>query len=207
MKGFKMKHWWLLVAFAVSSTVSAAVLKPESGLSVLYINGVETESSIGEQYLESGSVDLIVRMDTKVGRSNSGSNVFTSAPYVVSFTVTADEVKMQLPQARSMQEAEEAFRDDKPAWSIVQNGKETEFTQEILPGKEGLFPYLGLSKIVAGYYGSKNNSVIKQQAIVADSTDGQGSKTASNLTQLKAWYLKSSTEERKAFRRWMIDQE
>ncbi len=29
----------------------------------------------------------------------------------------------------------------------------------------------------------------------------------SNVDQLKAWYLKSSKEERKAFRRWMIDQE
>jgi uncharacterized protein YccT (UPF0319 family) len=30
---------------------------------------------------------------------------------------------------------------------------------------------------------------------------------AENVEQLKAWYLKASKEERKEFRKWMIDQE
>jgi len=207
-----MKQWLFLTALGMSFTVNAATLQPEAGLSVLFINGNETKSSVGEQTIDSGEVELIVRMDKQVGRGSS-DNVFTSSPYVVKFVVTDELVKMKLPQARSMTEAEKAFSSNEPQWVILQDGKATNYQQELLPPKDGLFPYLGLNTLVADYYSAKNNAVTKEQAVVLNTAAVNNvsgintTQSTSNLVQLKAWYLKSSTEERKAFRRWMIDQE
>ena len=195
---------WLLLAASVAFSVNSATLIPEDGVSVLYINGVATNKSVGYQQIDSGETEVIVRLDKDFGRGNS-SKVYTSAPYVVKFTVSGNEVKLSHPTARSYQEAENAFRGDQPQWKITQNGNEVSYKQEILPPNEGfLFPYAGLNKLVASYYSEADSRGIKSLAVNAEATAEQG---ASNLMQLKAWYLKSSTEERKAFRRWMIDQE
>ncbi len=198
-----MKKWLLLCA-GVAFSVNSATLVPEQGVAVLYINGVETNKSVGIQQLESGETEVIIRLDKEFGRGNA-SKLYTSAPYVVKFTVSGNEVKLAHPTARSYQEAENAFRSGQPQWKITQDNIEISYRQEVLPPNEGpLFPYAGLGKLVASYYDESENRDIKDLAVKAN-TDPV--REASNLVQLKAWYLKSSTEERKAFRRWMIDQE
>ncbi len=201
-----MKKWMLLLVVGAAFSANSAVLVPEQGVSVLYINGVETEKSIGKQQIELGETEVIIRLDKDFGRGNS-SQIYTSVPYVVKFTVSGDEVKLNHPKARSYQEAENAFRNKQPQWAIEQDGNVVSYDQEVLPPNDGtLFPYAGMDKLVAAYYSGQAGKEIKQQAVVADKSATQG-KESSNLTQLKAWYLKSSEEERKAFRRWMIDQE
>ncbi len=211
-----MKKWWLLLVTGIAFSANSAILIPEKGVSVLYINGVETEKSIGQQQVKSGDIEAIVRFDKDFSRSGS-KNRFTSSPYVVKFSVSGSEVKLLHPIARSYQEAENAFRHNQPQWTVEQDGKEIAYQQELLPPNDGLFPYLGMDKIVADYYSKKSNTMTQATAIVATSTvvaagevsepQATSSQEVSNLTQLQAWYLKSSDEERKAFRRWMIDQE
>ncbi|MDW6016623.1 DUF2057 family protein [Vibrio plantisponsor] len=201
-----MKNLLSLALSIITFSVHSAVLIPEQGVSVLFIDGVATESSIGNQTINSGTVDIIVRMDKELGRGNS-AKAYTSPPYVLKLNVTGEEVKILLPQARSVQEAEKAFRDNEPKWTILQDGKEAAYQQEILPPKEGLFPYLGMNTLVSDYYKKKNKDVTAEQAVVSLAPGINTTSATSNLVQLKAWYLKSSTEERKAFRRWMIDQE
>ncbi len=212
-KGTVMNKWLLLLATGLAFSANSATLIPAEGISVLYINGVETEKSIGKQRVDIGETEIIVRLDKNFGRGNS-TKIYTSSPYVVKFSVSGDEVKLNHPVARSYQEAEKAFRDNQPSWLITQDGTEISYQQELLPPKDGMFPYLGLDTLVADYYSKKNNEVTKEQAIVAATSSLPVSnksasqvQEASNLTQLQAWYLKSSAEERKAFRRWMIDQE
>ncbi len=195
----------LLVAGAAFSA-NSAVLVPEKGISILYINGNETEKSISKQQIDSGDTEVIIRLDKDFGRGNS-SKIYTSVPYVVKFNVSGDEIKLNHPTARSYQEAENAFRNKQPEWTIEQDGNVVSYEQEVLPPNDGsLFPYAGMDKLVAAYYSGQAGKEIKQQAVVANKSTTQGEE-ASNLTQLQAWYLKSSAEERKAFRRWMIDQE
>ncbi len=205
-----MKKWLLLLATGMAFSVNSAILIPEQGVSVLYINGVETEKSIGKQHVSSGETEVIVRLDKNFGRGSS-TKIYTSLPFVVKFSVSGDEIKLDHPTARSYQEAEKAFRDNQPNWTITQDGTEISYQQELLPPKDGLFPYLGLDTLVADYYSKKNNEVTKEQAIIATSSSVKVSshevENVSNLVQLKAWYLKSSAEERKAFRKWIIDQE
>lgn len=53
-----------------------------------------------------------------------------------------------------------------------------------------------------------NGTVEKADSISeAKATSPVKVEVSSNVEQLKAWYLKSSKQERKEFRRWMIDQE
>ncbi|OAJ95651.1 YccT family protein [Vibrio bivalvicida] len=225
-----MKKWMLVLCTFGAFSVSAATLMPEQGLSVLYINGQKSESKIGTQEIPNGDVQLVVRMDKTLGRGNS-AKVFTSDPYVLSFIVNGEEIKIENPPVSSAQTATKEFKTEQPGWELVQDDVPLSYSQEKLPSKGGLFPYLSMDNLVAEYNQSKgihfNNGQlidkpVEAQAIaVAATTTAAVTSTSSkvettspakpvatsNVEQLKAWYLKASKEERKAFRRWVIDQE
>ena len=225
-----MNKWFLALLTCTSFGASAATLSPEKGLSILYVNGQESESSISSQEIPDGQVQVVLRTDKKVGRGNS-AKVFTSDPYVVSFKVTGDEVKIKNPPVRSYQEAEKSFKGESPAWVISQDGVELNYEQEKLPSKSTVFPYLAIDSLVAEYNTSKgiyfdNGVLVSAPVAVQVATQETGVSPASEVAkattpntkealtpdvssveQLKAWYLKASKQERKEFRRWMIDQE
>lgn len=225
---FTMK--WILTLLALFSfSVSAAVITPEKGLSILYVNGQKSESKIGRQHIPQGEVQLVVKMDKELGRGNS-AKVFTSNPFVLSFVVTGEKITIDTPPARSAQEATNAFKLERPEWKLVQDGKPLEYQQEMLPSDGKLFPYLAMDKLVAEYNQSKGiffeggkliDKPVEAQVIAVATTSTAVTSTASqvektsptkpvtssNVEQLKAWFLKSSQQERKEFRRWMIDQE
>ncbi|EEY44345.1 hypothetical protein VMA_002410 [Vibrio mimicus VM223] len=75
--------------------------------------------------------------------------------------------------------------------------------QYLLKPEEGLMPYSDLPKLVI-----KQN---REAGIYFDSELALGSTEHKALSeaesQLKTWYLRASKEERKAFRKWMVDQE
>ncbi|MCG9578091.1 DUF2057 domain-containing protein [Vibrio tubiashii] len=225
-----MKKWTLTLFAFLSMSAGAATLIPERGLSVLYVNGQQAESKIGKQQIPDGDVQLVVRMDKKLGRGNS-AKVFTSDPYVLSFNVTGEEITVENPPVNSAQAATNEFKSEQPNWGLSQDGEALSYSQEKLPSKGGLFPYLSMGNLIAEYNQSKGifyengqliDKPVEAQAIAVaaattaavTSTSSKVEKTSpakpvatSNVEQLKAWYLKSSKEERKAFRRWMIDQE
>ncbi|MCG9582922.1 DUF2057 domain-containing protein [Vibrio tubiashii] len=221
-----MKKWMIALCTIASFTATAATLTPEKGLSVLYVNGQKSESKIGTQEIPNGDVQLVVRMDETLGRGNS-AKVFTSDPYVLSFKVTGEEIKIKHPPVNSVQAAVKEFKSEQPRWKLVQDDTLLSYSQEKLPSKGGLFPYLSMDNLVTEYNQSKGiffengqliDKPVEAQAIAVaatttaavTSTSSKVEKTpvaTSNVEQLKAWYLNSSKEERKAFRRWMIDQE
>ncbi len=163
-------------------------------------------------------------MDKKLGRGGS-SEVFTSKPYVLNVNVTGEEVTIAHPQARSFKEAEVAFQSDQPQWLIKQDGQAIPYQQQVLEGKSGLFPYLGMDELVKNFNSERGISfgedINKGKTIasvesknispveVVDKTPSAPEVTSnlSNVEQLKSWYTKASTQERKEFRRWMIDQD
>jgi uncharacterized protein YccT (UPF0319 family) len=215
-------------------SANAATLIPMKGVSLLYINGQETESKIKTNEVKPGKTQVVLQMDKKVGRGSSQS-VYTSAPYVLTFDITGDEVKINHPVARSKQEAEAVFRTGNPEWRVSQDGESLIYSQEKLQGREGVLPYMGMDELVAKHNQSRgitfgSGSTVSAEmvapvvstAAVASSSGksveanqkGQVNKTtkpiasnANNFEQLKAWYIKASKQERKEFRKWMIDQE
>lgn len=214
----------LAASLVCVNMASAATLTPKKGVSILYINGVQADDKVGKNHLEKGFNQVVVRMDKDLSRGSSPA-VFTSAPYVLAFEVSGEQIVIGHPQARSEMEAKKAFDGDQPQWFFEQDDKKLSYEQVKLEGKSGLFPYTGMEKLVQqhnaerGIHFSNGELVdkpVKTEVIVASTAvttqvvKKQPSKPiveTTNLDQLKAWYLKSSKEERKEFRRWMIDQE
>jgi len=212
----------LVAAVSFSSITYAASVTPSSGVSILYVNGQPAADKLGKNDLEDGLNQIVVRMDKDMARSGaSSSDVFTSKPYVLTIEKVSGDLEISHPQARSMMEAKKAFNSDQPKWLVEQDGKVINYQQEVLQGKSGLFPYLGMEKLVAehnqarGVYFNGGKAVDKPVAVEAMAVTASEAPVAkqtnkvvtTNIEQLKAWYLKSSADERKAFRKWIIDQE
>ncbi|MCL9774386.1 DUF2057 family protein [Vibrio methylphosphonaticus] len=231
----------VLATLGLAFSVNAATLVPMKGVSVYFINGQEAEERIGKNELDQGENQVVVRMDKKLGKGSS-SNVYTSAPYVLTVNVTGEEVKINHPVARSEQEAKVAFRGDTPQWRVTQDGYALAYEQEKLKGKDGFMPYMQMDELIAAHNAERGISFTSGEMVVAKSaapvataavattavatsvaaTTGASASKASasaaskevvasqasdNVGQLQAWYLKASKQERKEFRKWMIDQE
>lgn len=207
----------------VIGSVSAATLTPQKGVSILYINGQAAPNKISENQINEGFNQVLVRFDKKFG--NSG--VYSSAPYVLNFDITGEEVEIKAPKVRSYMEAEKIFEGANPSWVVLQDDVAVKYQQDVIERKPGFAPFGGLESRLAEHNASKavyfkdgvlldkpaeavvlapvvTGTVVEKEAQIqtqAASTEAQ------NVEQLKAWYLKASKKERKEFRKWMIDQE
>ena len=222
MKKTLLAVWASALCFS-SSALYAATITPTPGVSILYVNGQPAEDQLSENQLNDGFNQVVVRMDKNMAPAGaSSSDVFTSKPYVLNIENVHGDLKIAHPQARSKMEANKVFKSDQPNWLLEQDGKVISYKQEVLKGKSGLFPYLGMEKLIAEHNQSRgiyfeNGQAVDQPVAVqvakVTASSAASDKAAkpqvitNNVEQLKAWYLQSSTEERKAFRRWMIDQE
>lgn len=218
-----------LFAFAVTLLalpLQAAELSANRGISILYINGQAAEQKIGTNEIDEGFTQVIVKLDDKLGKGGS-AKVFTSKPYTINFDAQDADYKITLPKMFSEMEAQEEFAKAKPGWGVEANGQPVEFTQAVVEGKKGFMPYAGMDEIVAkhnqqrGIYFQDGQLIdapvavemavvttASVNAVVGESkTTAAPVKVSSNVEQLKAWYLQANKEERKEFRRWMIDQE
>ncbi len=204
------------LAALTSLSIHAAELNAENGISVLYINGQQAESKLGVNEIGEGFNQVVIRMDKTIGRGGS-EEVFTSKPFVIDLQVSGSEILIEHPSARSLQEAERAFKGDDPKWKVTQDGSALPYEQEVLEGKSGLFPFLNMQELVTehnkkrGIY-FENGDLVDKPEIAIAATAGKTDSTSksapiNNVEQLKAWYLKSSAEEHKTFRRWIIEQD
>ncbi len=212
------------MAGVLTFPLQAAVLSAQDGVSILYINGQKAEHKIGQNQVEDGFVQAIVRFDDKLGSGNS-AKVYTSKPFLLNFDAKGSDIKILAPKVYSETEADIEFEKANPGWKVLVDGKEVKFEQAVLKGKGGFMPYAGMDNLVAehnkqrGIYFNNGELVDAPVAVEVAAVATAGSVVASskgaeapkvmpkNVEQLKAWYLKASKEERKEFRRWMIDQE
>ncbi|MEZ8038043.1 MULTISPECIES: DUF2057 domain-containing protein [Vibrio] len=208
---------------SVIGSVSAATLTPQKGVSILYINGQAAQNKISENQINEGFNQVLVRFDKKFG--NSG--VYSSAPYVLNFDVTGEEVEIKSPKVRSYMEAEKIFEAVNPSWVVLQDEVAIKYQQDVIKRKPGFAPLGGLESRLAEHNESKavyfKDGVLLDKpaeavvlaSVVNDTAAQTSSKTQKpvkladthNVEQLQAWYIKASKQERKEFRKWMIDQE
>lgn len=220
-----MKKIWLVLGLltVVVGNVSAATLIPQSGVSILFVNGQEAQSKISENQISEGYNQVVVRFDKKFG----SSGVFTSAPYVLTFEVTGGQLYIKHPKVRSYIEAEKVFAAGNPGWKVLQDDVAIQHQQGVIKGKSGFAPFGGLESQLVKYNESnaiyfKDGMLLDKPAeavVLAPVTTGIATENdtkikkqakateAQSVEQLKAWYLKASKQERKEFRKWMIDQE
>ncbi|MFA0414575.1 DUF2057 family protein [Vibrio renipiscarius] len=226
----KIKSLFAVIAGVLAFPLQAAVLSAQDGVSILYINGQKAEQKIGQNQVEEGFVQTVVRFDDKLG-----SKVFTSKPYVISFDTQGESIKIVAPDVNSEMVAEKEFSKVKPGWQVMVDGQAIEFEQAELKGKGGFMPYAGMDNLVAeqnkqrGIYFQDGQLIdapaaaelapaaVATSAVVTSSVVANGASSTvaapapvmatKTVDQLKAWYLQANKEERKEFRRWMIDQE
>ncbi|MBF4237612.1 DUF2057 domain-containing protein [Vibrio anguillarum] len=90
----------------------------------------------------------------------------------------------------------------------MQTSEDVSVEQKILPSTVEVFPYMDVGSLVKSY--NIDNAIFFSDNLkkidMVNNSDAI-STTEDSLTQLQIWYLKSTKEERKSFRKWIIEQE
>ncbi len=218
------KSIWLLLSlgFSVSWTLNAAELSAEQGVEFLAINGKNVDK-YGEKAaktleLDEGSYQLVVRYESSV-KQGSRNTLFTSKPYVLDITMTAADAFISVPKMRIESQAQAYFR--KPIWIFTRNEKEHAFTGAELEGL-GFAGFRNIEEAIAAFNQKQSQNQLQAQNQVKSLDKTQiiaplntqvtrvnplvlKAKHTTRLEQLKNEYLKASKEEKKAFKRWMIE--
>ncbi|BCL69160.1 UPF0319 protein [Vibrio nigripulchritudo] len=204
------------LAMCFSTFLSAAQLELKSGVDLLVLNGMESSEFEEGFKLSEGTNQAVVKMSKSFG-SGGSKDIFTSSPYIVSFQASGKDITIAHPKVYSVQHARNLFNKN-PQWLVYEDGDLIDSETVFLEGKGGFVPYWDVKALVRDY-NEKNGitfaavsastvavaevkSATKSKAVTSEKVDASQA-----LSQLQAWYLKASKEERKAFRKWMIDQE
>ncbi|PKF51012.1 YccT family protein [Enterovibrio nigricans] len=200
---------------AIQGGAVAAELSADNGLEFLVINGknVKTLGSEGDKRLDlqPGSYQVVARFDDEVKRG-SKTSIFTSKPFVFDIDIGNDDMALTIPKLKFESRAAAFFRN--PEWEL--ENLTTDSTQKINGVKltgSGFGSYNNMEKAIAKY--NQENGIIfeggspqdLEEIVVAIDEKGNVDIKGDTVTQLKLWYTKASTEEKKAFKRWMIDQD
>ena len=234
-KGFEMKKASMFlygVVLTASFTASADVLinVPED-VSILVVNmkkpNVENSLFSGKKLtLPNGENQILFKYIPTFESGNEIRNVSSEA-IVAKFNSADTTLDFKFPDYRSIQIARENIRemewtfvDSSTHHSIpvkydflikdgVQYGRDyiTEAREyNLAKGAAAIKLLAQTTEPVVAVIGNKEHSTFKVHAnakTVEQTTDA----ASNNIEQLKAWYSQSSEEERKAFRKWIVDQE
>ncbi|WP_165310886.1 DUF2057 family protein [Vibrio ziniensis] len=185
------------------------------GVEVLFINSQDAKQMDKPFMLATGTNQIVLRMNTMLGRGEKRGN-FTSAPYILTVNVNGGELDIDGPQLNNALQAQKLFEEDKIDWNISLNDSDIDYEQVKMVGKKGAFPYSNLDEQLA-IYNAANGITFAGGAIapVADTSLGNGTQPATksagqdslDMQRTKMQYLKLSSNERKAFRKWLVDQQ
>ncbi|MER0396204.1 DUF2057 domain-containing protein [Vibrio vulnificus] len=201
-----------LAGMLMSSNIHAAMISPVSGVKILFANGTEVDEPLEPMEVDAKSAQLVVRYAAELG-SGSNQKVFDSAPFVITIDNLSEDIKLYPPKVFSYEQANREFNTS-PKWRIEGvSGKEISYSQEKLKGNDGFMPYYGMEALIAKHNEERgivfSAGVVKAEVVTTDKMVEKPAttKNADALVQLQHWYKQASTEERKAFRKWMVDQE
>ncbi|ODA35974.1 hypothetical protein A8L45_01845 [Veronia pacifica] len=160
--------------------------------------------------LAKGTHQIVARFDDEV-RDGSRKVIFTSKPYVFQVDMSNEDLELNLPNFSTESQAKAHFNKG-PNWILLNRNtrKEIPISFKRLPGI-GFGGFGNIEKVIAEY--NRNEGIVLFSDKISDSNDlvilqsdaqvpNQNNDT---LVQLQLWYTKASDEERKAFKRWMID--
>ncbi|MDD1792994.1 DUF2057 domain-containing protein [Enterovibrio sp. ZSDZ42] len=200
---------------ALSGVVNAAEITAKNGVEFLVVDGKDVKkiSSDADKRLElsPGRHQLVARYDDEVKRG-SKNVIFTSKPYVFDLDVTNENVVLNVPKFRFESQAIAFFRN--PEWVLenVSTGKTTFISSTLMTGS-GFGAFNNMEQVVADY--NRQNGIIieggeakdLEEVLVSVDKKGNVDIKGDTVTQLKLWYTKATNEEKKAFKRWMIEQD
>lgn len=215
-------------ALTASFTASAnVVINVPENVSVLVVNmanpDIENSLFSGKKLtLSNGENQILFKYIPTFESSNEIRNV-SSEVVVAKFNISDTELDFKLPKYRSMHLAKEKIHD--LDWGLI-DAK----TNQAIPVKYDYLSKNGLqygrdyiaeareynlaqgaaaiellTKTIAPVVKAKDDK--EHSTYKVHSSSNTFGSTSANLEQLKAWYRKSSEQERKAFRKWIVDQE
>ncbi len=201
--------------FALSTAAGAAELSAKNGLEFLVVNGksVTKIANDGDKKLDlnPGKYQIVARFDEEVKRG-AKSTIFTSKPYVFEIEMSNQDLVLTVPKLKSESQAAAFFK--KPKWEIENKSSGTvQSISGVRLNGVGFGSFNNMEKAVA-QYNSDNGIIFEsgeaknlEEVLVNVDEKGNVSIKGDTLTQLKLWYTKASTEEKKVFKRWMIEQD
>ncbi|MBR9788974.1 MAG: DUF2057 domain-containing protein [Vibrionaceae bacterium] len=204
----------LSVPNAYANTNSLTELDASQGIEVLFINSQDAKQMDKPFMLATGPNQIVLRMNTMLGRGEQRGN-FTSAPYILTLDVNGGELEIDGPQLNELLQARKVFDGDKIDWNVSLNDSDVDYDQVKMVGQKGMFPYSNLDEQLA-IYNAANGITFAGSAIApvadvglvngAQQAAKSGGQDSLEMQKAKMSYLKLSPNERKAFRKWLVDQ-
>ena len=222
----------IIKSLCISSIVSIISL-PVFAVDIDLANGISIEAVNGQVYdesktqIESGENQFVFEFSGDLNQGTKRKR-YSARPYIVTLDLKdVQTLKVDL-LSRRYRTIERNVDKKAAIFQFELDGKAVKDTQELLPPKHGAFPYADIPALVAKY--NQDNGLafdsgrvvelkeeltkIKQvktpsntNTVAKPSVKLAGANETENTLELKLWYLKASKEERKLFKRWMIEQD
>ena len=211
-----------VLATAVSLPSLALDLDLGGGISAEVLNGKKIKNEDYE--LVKGDNQFVFEFSGKL-KNGHKREYYSSRPYIVTLDLENAEVLEVELISKRLDDIETRVSKREPIFKFVIDGKTVTDSQEMLPPAEGAFPYSNVPALVDTYNKERglvfdSGKVVELKAELAKleqseslatgekaTTTIAGVKESENTLQLKLWYLRASDEERKNFKRWMIEQD
>ncbi|MGL4830446.1 MAG: DUF2057 family protein [Vibrio sp.] len=215
----------LMVSFSASSAVADVILKVPENIDLLSVNmqKPKTEGGLfGDKTvtLKDGMNQIVFRYIPTFDDGDNVKKVYSDT-IIAKFDSQNETLRFQVPTYRTIKEANEKISnlewqllkqdglsivkvEDKllnpgVQWGRNYNQEATEYNQN------GGVAAIGYLKVVVP--NDVQLAATKPQTIVNEVSAAENAEASNNLVQLQLWYSKASKEERKAFKKWMVDQE
>jgi uncharacterized protein YccT (UPF0319 family) len=206
-----LKQSLMVLLTCVSVHSIAAELTIDKPISAMALNGVKFDGS--EVTLQPGTHQLVARYSYQLANSGNKKKRIQSEVKVFHIDVENEEtISLIAPRYSRYSQAEYAFNNDNIVWSVQdQSGKEINYTVKFIPGRTGMLPYSDIERVVEDYNKSQNITVDEIAGILStnlEPTNGELSTSTSmqaTLESAKTEFLKLNEEDRKAFKRWLVD--
>ncbi|ODP98612.1 MULTISPECIES: DUF2057 domain-containing protein [Salinivibrio] len=206
----------VLSTLIASSVVNAAEITSARNIEFAVVDGKEIsfENWAPQQTIEldNGTHQLVMRFDGEVKRG-SKEVIFTSRPYLFELEVDGRNATINIDSKLRVKSQATSYFDGNPQWQAeFDNGDVMPLDAVELKG-DGFAAYADMEALVAEYNRAngiiidKGESKNLNDVLVEVDDQGQASIKGDALSQLKLWYTKASDQERKSFRRWIIDQD
>lgn len=201
----------------LSFSVFATQIEIGRGVTVLVAN-VE-KVNYNEVELIHGDNQLVVEFNGRLKKKNKLTAVSTIPQIVIIPDVTAQQVRIELI-AKNYKQLEDMTENKVPLFQVFMGGKAVTTSQVELPAKAGFLPYGDPLSLIKEY--NKNKGLVfdsgkirslkkeleqvQSKEVNVASSEVAVMETETSL-QMKLWYSRATPEERKAFKKWLVDQE
>ncbi|EJL6588258.1 DUF2057 family protein [Vibrio cholerae] len=215
----------LLLSFSAGHSLADVVLKVPENIDLLSVNMQKPKSEgglFGDKtiMLKDGTNQIVFRYIPTFDDGDDVKKVYSDT-IIAKFESENATLHFKIPSYRNIKEANEKIQTME--WQLVDEKEQSvalvedkllnpgvqwgrNYSQEATEyNQNGGVAAIGYLKVVTNEAQLSENTTQVIMSEASQPLEVVGS--SNNLTQLQLWYSKASKEERKAFKKWMVDQE